>query len=139
MPSPGMDTTVCFAMITNSLVNLYLTVWDFLSRGRYLIEPQLGTHQVLHATRNHQRLRHRAQRRKGELLSGKANRTGSEVNLDFVSRNNSLLLARDRLSIFIAQALHQLRRFDAQEAVVERVAQVGLRETARDDQRNTSK
>ena len=45
--------------------------------------------------------------------------------------------ARYCISEICAQPFHQLRRLDAQKTVVERVAQIGLREAAGNDERNS--
>src|ERR1039458_3846383 len=191
MPSPGMDTTLRFAMNANSS-NLVchpergrrgdrvegpdflpsLRDSDSLSRPpspprraglsssppqsgarvshatmchivrlplnlrRHPAQPQLPAHQVLHSAGNHQRLWHAAQRREGELLACIANGTRGKIDLDLVTGNNRLFLARDRIGKLCAQPVHQAGRLDAEKAVVECVTQIGLREAARDHQWN---
>src|SRR5271169_271679 len=139
MPSPGMVTTVCFAMNANSYVTRYPTTWDSLDCSRRLFQAQSGAHQVLHAAGDHQRLRHRTQRREGELLAGITHCAGRKVDFNLVARDNRLLPAPERIGQPLAQAHYQHGRFNAQESVVERVAQVGLRKAAGDHQGNTGK
>src|ERR1019366_3924721 len=72
----------------------------------------------------------------GELLARVAYGAGGKINLDLVTWNNRLLLAADRVHKLCAQPVHQAGRLDTEKAVVERVAQIGLREAARDHQWN---
>src|ERR1035438_1666545 len=83
----------------------------------HAVKRQLCAHQILHSTGDHQRLRHRAQRRKRELFPGIPDRTPREINFNLVSRNNRLLFLCDRIRILRAQPVHQFRRLDAQKAI----------------------
>src|ERR1019366_348394 len=112
------------------------TLWDSILGNDSRRQSQLPAHQVLHSAGNHQRLWHAAQRREGELLACIANGTRGKIDLDLVTGNNRLFLARDRIGKLCAQPVHQTGRLDAEKAVVECVTQIGLREAARDHQWN---
>src|SRR5271167_1042868 len=109
-------------------------MWNLLNRCCH--QRALGAHQVLNASSDHQRLRHRTQRWKGELLASIANGAGREIDFDDVAGDDGLLLAADGVGIFLAKPVDQFGRLDAKETVVESIAQVGLREAAGDYKRN---
>src|ERR1700685_4184558 len=98
-----MVTTVCLGMSSNS-------------NGCVL---QLLTNEILDSARNHQRLRHAAQRRECELLAGKSNRAVRKININRVPGNDRLFLARYFVRESGAQARDQFRRFHTQKTVVE--------------------
>src|SRR5579883_2066661 len=96
--------------------------------GPYLRQAQPLRHQILHAFGNDQRLWNAPQRRERESLSTPRNHARSKVDINLIAGNDRLLLRRNFLRELLPQAPHQFRYLHAQESVVIRVAQIGLRE-----------
>src|ERR1039457_2360831 len=157
MPSPGMVITVYFAIMLLGISTaetprepqlkqdchpeqserpLHFSALPASRRCTNLSSAQPPCHQVLHSAGNHQRLRHAAQRRERKFLSAPADRTRSEIDINVIPRNDRLLLSRDFPGKLLAHTCHKFRHLDAQKAVVERIAQIRLREAGRDYQRN---
>src|SRR5215470_3096410 len=101
-----------------------------------ITNPQTTRHQVLHAARDHQRLRNATERREIETLAPILHRPGGEINVNGVAGNNSLFGRFNLTRKFAAQPLHQLRNLDAKKSIIKRIPQISLREATRDHQRN---
>ena len=78
------------------------------------------------ASGNHQRLGHFAQRCKAESLGSERDGPGREIDLDLVSGDDRLFFGLDLLEEQLPDTADELGTGDAGEAVVERIAQVGL-------------
>src|SRR5690348_802886 len=114
MPSPGMVTTVYLAMN----------------------DSESPRDEGFDSPGDNERLWNRAQRRETELVTAPCDNASGKVNDDLFVRNDGLLACRDLRAEIRTQARNQLRRLEAQQAVVEGVAQVGLRERSGDNERN---
>src|SRR5208283_2448044 len=140
MPSPGMVTTVCFGINANSepCLVLYISHCGTNQLRGYCsrTQSQLLAYEILNSACYYQRLRHAAERREGELLARVSYRARRKIHLYLISGNDGLLLARHRIGKPGTQAVDEFRRLDAQKAVVEGVAQIGLREAARNHEWN---
>src|ERR1017187_2672797 len=165
MPSPGIMMTVCFVMIapkesynqitaedaeTAEIIYYKITCHPERSEGpasspraprslrlNALCHAQPPRHQILHSPSNHQRLRHAPQRRERKFLAAPQNRARCKVDINLVPRNHRLFFGRDLGRELFAQPRHKLWHLDAQKSVVERIAQIGLRKTGRNHQRNS--
>src|SRR6266853_550713 len=145
MPSPGMVTTVCFAIRAVSpgyfMVRDCVVACDSPARspeqGRTrtrdkatplqpyssprasrprthgLNQPQAFCDQVLHALRDHQRLRHAAERWERKFFSAPCDYAGHEIDGDRVARNDRLFLPGNLFGELLAQLFYQFRNFDA--------------------------
>src|SRR5882672_6799596 len=125
MPSPGMVTTVCFAIRAIFLLNKNL-----------LGESQSRGDKVLYSASDYQRLRNTSQRRECELLVAPANYSRGEVDINLFAGDNRFLFGGDFLGKLLAQTFHQFRHFHAQKTVVKSVAQISLREAGCNHQWN---
>src|SRR5271165_3807361 len=128
MPSPGMVTTVCFAIevpfpdsrdpdrsVLCSFHPPLLRVGGREAEGpafrRASVLSDAGSHcalqllpyQVLNSSRDHQRLRHTAQRREGELFARITNGARCKVDFDGIFAEDRLLFSCDRFGEARAQ------------------------------------
>ena len=77
-----------------------------------------------------------SEKRKCETLSAPSERARRELDFHVLTGDHGFVLVGDLAGELLTQALDELWNLDAQEAVVVGIAQVGLRETRGDDQRD---
>src|SRR5579862_3107906 len=130
MPSPGIVTTVYFAIHTPQNPTFRY------SRPLTLRSGEALCNQILHSLRDDQRLRHAAERRKCKVFLSPMDHAGGEIDVDLVARNESFLLRVNLFGELLTESLNQLRYFHAEKSIVICIPQVSLREAARNHDRN---
>src|SRR5205085_8091926 len=102
----------------------------------FLLQTQLLGHDILCASRDYQRLRHRSQRRERKVISAPVQSAMGEIDLDTVARDNCLFFGSDIGRELLAKLGHERGDLNAEKSIVVCIAQVGLRKTGCGDQWN---
>src|SRR3954453_13267522 len=100
-------------------------------------ETKFLCHQFLYAASDDERLRHGTHGREAEAFAAIGDGAGGEVDRNLVAGDDRLFFGGDLGGEQLLGAVDEFGTFDAEESVVECVAQIRLRETACDDQRQT--